>query len=140
MGKFPTDTCPGHIFIILPGMITPFTFTIIYCHLIAISCGEMGQEITTPFLPKMKKLQNFNPLNFRSVNIPSWCTWCMPFSFTGLFGAIYLWCTWCIHQSPLIPPLTSHYLLGGSPHWAVPPISPPLQTARVRPSPVRGHI
>ena len=55
VGKFQTDTCPGHIFIIPPGMITPFTFTIFYCDLIAIAYGEKGQERATPFSPKIKK-------------------------------------------------------------------------------------
>ena len=55
-----------------------------YCHLIDMCYWEKGQGIVTPFSPEIKKLENFNPLNFCSVNISSWCTLCMPFSFTGL--------------------------------------------------------
>ena len=68
--------------------------------------GKKGQEIVTLSSPKIKKSENFNPLNFRSVHISSWCTQRLLLPFTGLLRAISMWCTWCIHQSPLILPLT----------------------------------
>ena len=61
MGKFQTDICPRHIFIIPPSMITSFTFTIFYCHLIGMSYGEKGQEIAAPFSPLNKEVREFQP-------------------------------------------------------------------------------
>ena len=70
MGKFQTDTCPRHIFIILPGMITPSTFATFTLTLLPCPTRKREEEIASTISPKNKKRRELHPPELPFLYVP----------------------------------------------------------------------